>query len=98
MKLDEKILNDRWYATLPPLTPWFPPTKRPVRPGVYMVDQSHPDQIEQCVFSLWNGKNWHPQGSTPEDALKWACYGPIKTGRYRPHAFRKWRGLKGEEE
>lgn len=98
MKLDEKMLNDRWYATLPPLTPWFPPTKRPVRPGVYMVDQSHPDQIEQCVFSLWNGKNWHPQGSTPEDALKWACFGPIKTGRYRLHPFRKWRGLVGEKQ
>lgn len=89
---------DPWYAKFPPLTPWFPPTKRPVRPGVYMVDQSWPDQVEQCVFSLWDGKNWHPQGSTPEEALKWACYGPIKTGRYRPHAFRKWRGLKGKED
>ena len=58
MKLNDPWLKasiDRWYTKFPPLTPWFPHEVVPVRPGVYMVDQSWPDQVEQPVFSLWDG-------------------------------------------
>ena len=48
-----KVNFDRWYTKYPPLTPWFPHKVAPVRVGVYMVDQSWPDQVEQPVFSLW---------------------------------------------
>ena len=101
MKLNDprlQMLNDRWYAKLPPLTPWFPHDELPVRPGVYMVDQSEPDQIEQPVFALWDGNSWYPQGTTPENALRYVCFGPIKRGPYMHTPFRKWRGLKGKEE
>jgi hypothetical protein len=92
-----KVSIDRWYTKFPPLTPWFPHDVVPVRVGVYMVDQSWPDQVEQPVFSLWDGNSWYPQGSTPDDALRWVCYGPIKRGEYMAPAFRQWRGLRGEE-
>ena len=89
-----KVNFDRWYTKYPPLTPWFSHKVAPVRVGVYMVDQSWPDQVEQPVFSLWDGKNWYPQGSTPDDALRYVCFGPIAHGKYMAPAFRQWRGVK----
>jgi hypothetical protein len=89
-----KVNFDRWYTKYPPLTPWFPHKVAPVRVGVYMVDQSWPDQVEQPVFSLWDGNNWYPQGSTPDDALRYVCFGPIAHGKYMAPAFRQWRGVK----
>lgn len=75
-----------WYTKFPPLTPWFGPGEEPTRVGVYMVDQSR-NEFPQPVFSFWDGGNWYPQGSLPNDAMKWVCYGPIKG------SFRQWRGL-----
>ena len=75
----------------PNVTPWFQMKTPPVRPGVYMVDQSWPGQLPQEVFSFWDGNSWYPQDSAPEKAMRWVCYGPKKG------AFRRWRGLKGEE-
>lgn len=83
----EERLN-LWYAKFPALTPWFGPEQEPMRVGVYMVDQSH-QGFEQPVFSFWDGGNWYPQGSLPNDAMKWVCYGPIQ------YEFRRWRGLQG---
>ena len=94
---DMKDTFDRWYSTFPPLTPWFPFDQPPVRPGIYMVDQSWPDQLEQPVFSLWDGNSWYPQGSTPDDAWRYVCFGPIKSGQYMQIPFRQWRGLRSKE-
>ncbi len=74
-----------------PLTPWFPPDKPPIRPGVYIVDQSWPGQKTESVYAYWDGTNWYPQGTTPNDAMYTMCYG-LKKGR----PFKQWRGLKGE--
>ena len=82
---DEERLN-LWYAKFPALTPWFGPEQKPVRVGVYMVDQSR-DGFEQPVFSFWDGAHWYPQDSLPDKVMRWVCYGPIK------NRFRKWRGL-----
>ena len=86
-----KEAYERWIATFPPLTPWFPGTQPPARAGVYMVDQARLSDVPQCVFSLWSGRHWYIQGSTPKDALKWICYGPNKR-----EYFRQWRGLMEE--
>ena len=100
MKLDDLDLRmkasvDLWYTKFPPLTPWFNHMIKPFRSGVYMVDQSWPDQVEQPVFSLWDGKDWYPQGTSPDDALRWVCYGPIVRDKHMRPAFRQWRGLRG---
>ena len=81
-----------WYEKFPPLTPWLPGEEKPVRQGVYMVDQSWPGEETQPVFSYWDGANWYPQDSEPDKAMRWLCYGP-KKGR----PFKQWRGLKGAE-
>jgi len=78
----------------PFLTPWFPSDVAPVRPGVYMVDQSwRPGQEIESVYAYWDGIDWYPQGSSPKDAMYTRSYGPKKNGQ----KFRQWRGLKGEE-
>jgi hypothetical protein len=76
----------------PFLTPWFPPDIPPVRPGIYMVDQSWTDRETESVYAYWDGTEWYPQGSTVKDAAYTMCYGP-KKGR----PFKRWRGLKGEQ-
>ena len=76
----------------PFLTPWFPPDQPPVRPGIYMVDQSWTDRETESVYAYWDGTEWYPQGSTVKDAAYTMCYGP-KKGR----PFKRWRGLKGEQ-
>jgi hypothetical protein len=44
------------------LTPWFPPHVKPVRVGVYQVedDRIEPKILENIrpIFSYWNGQNW----------------------------------------
>ncbi len=76
------------------LTPWFPEPVKPVRPGVYMVDQSwRPGQETEEVYAYFDGKYWYPQGSSPKDAMYTMCYG-VKKGP----PFKQWRGLKGEEK
>lgn len=69
------------------LTPWFPGETKPVRPGIYMVDQSWPGQEPQRVFSYWDGAHWYPQASKPEKVMQWICYGPRKI------PFRQWCGI-----
>ena len=86
IKTEER--TNLWYAKFPPLTPWFGPEQDPVRPGVYMVDQGRDGSFVQPVFSFWDGSDWYPQGSLPNDAMKLICYGPIRC------KFRQWRGLK----
>lgn len=74
-----------------PRTPWFPSDVDPIRPGVYMVDQSwRPDQEIEAVYAYWDGLDWYPQGSSPSDAMYTRSYGPRQK-------FRQWRGLRGEE-
>lgn len=73
------------------LTPWFSMDVAPIYPGVYMVDQSWPDQETEAVYAYWDCVNWYPQGSTPKDAMYTMCYGPTKG---RP--FKQWRGLAEE--
>jgi hypothetical protein len=76
------------------LTPWFPEPVKPVRPGVYMVDQSwRPGQEIEVVYAFFDGGHWYSQGSSPKDAMYTMCYGPRKGG-----PFKQWRGLKGKEE
>lgn len=74
--------------TYPNITPWFPGDVSPVRPGVYMIDQSRSnDTYAEEVFSYWDGKFWYQQDSEPKYAMLWVCYGPKKAPVYR------WRGL-----
>jgi hypothetical protein len=78
----------------PNLTPWFLMDTPPVRYGIYMVDQSWPDEkYPQEVFSFWDGHHWYPQGSSPDKAMRYVCCG-MANGR----PFKQWRGLRGEEE
>lgn len=45
------------------LTPWFPGTVKPVRPGVYQ-------RIVWCrrTYSFWDGQHWHAGTESPKPA------------------------------
>lgn len=67
------------------LTPWFPASVLPVRPGVYERDIPYPDQ-----FSFWTGTHWRWSDRTPETAAR--AGGPSATQNAR------WRGLAEKPE
>ena len=71
------------------LTPWFSGKQKPVRVGVYMVDQSWPDsEIQpQAVYAYWDGTYWYPQATYAHLAVDLICHGPSK------YPFRQWRGV-----
>ncbi len=62
------------------LTPWFPSTVQPARPGVYERDLPYPDQ-----FSFWTGTCWLWSGRTPEQAADSLGASAIQ--------YVRWRGL-----
>jgi hypothetical protein len=67
----------------PRLTPWFPWSVRPVRAGMYRV-QDHTMRCGCCWSDAhWDGKEWHSDLFTP--------------GVYRTMIFdsqmKRWRGL-----
>lgn len=59
------------------LTPWFPPTIKPVHRGEYLTRDGANDDLPTMM--LWDGKAWRYCDGT---IAKWA----IKRGR-------EWRGL-----
>lgn len=70
------------------LTPWFPPHKKPTRPGVYRtryfsVIYSYSGYTYS--FSLWDGENWRVGRLTKEAAAHVELRSDIQN--------REWRGI-----
>lgn len=65
------------------LTPWFPPSERPDRNGVYEL--SMPPGYGR--FSFWNGRFWGNWANTPAGAEYYDCE------LYIQNIGVRWRGL-----
>jgi hypothetical protein len=69
------------------LTPWFPGTVKPARPGVY----ERTDHDEMWDFARWDGRRWMCGQLTPEEADTLVMHESM----YQPHhgdtGF-SWRG------
>lgn len=65
------------------VTPWFPSSIKPVRAGLYEV-QDHTMSCNCCWFTArWDGKEWFSNLHSPP-------------GRYTTHLFgdvKRWRGI-----
>jgi len=48
------------------LTPWFPAKVKPVRAGVYEIQE---DELP-VWYRRWDGKNWYVGDPTPEGAAQ----------------------------
>jgi hypothetical protein len=66
-------------------TPWFPPTKKPVRPGVYQI-KAYAD----AWFRRWDGLTWYYGAETPAKAAQ-------RSEPYPTFADESWRGILKEE-
>jgi hypothetical protein len=79
------IMND---TPKPKLTPWFPGSVDPMRPGVYECDWRECNWLGGRWYCRWDGKAWH-----------YGTYYPIKRhmAKIPPHradsALKRWRGL-----
>ena len=62
------------------LTPWFPGSRKPVRPGVYIRDIAG-----NPAFAMWAGAYWMASAPTPERAAS----ARLVSGLQR----KRWRGL-----
>lgn len=72
--------------SLPPVTPWFPGSVNPARPGVYQVVIG----LTIMRFAFWDGSNWRGFASpTPAQANQ--PTGPV--WRLQPTC---WRGLSAD--
>lgn len=69
------------------LTPWFPETVKPTRPGVYLTEVVY---IEGD-FSYFDGERWYCAGDTPDQALNLHRHHMVSG--YKGKA---WRGLAKE--
>jgi hypothetical protein len=67
------------------VTPWFPASVKPARPGVYERLTSWRDN----VFALWNGEHWLMYTPTPETASR-------QTSKSAHQDF-AWRGIVGPD-
>ena len=68
------------------LTPWFPETIKPVRPGVYQTTSVCALEV---FYSYWGGRAWGWPSFTPHSAFVYKNY-------VSPIQARRWRGLAEE--
>ncbi len=66
------------------LTPWFPADVKPVRAGVYEIQDS-----AASWYRRWDGKNWYIGDATPERAAQEAVV-------LASYLRAPWRGLAEE--
>lgn len=70
------------------MTPPFPRTVKPARPGVYQSTHEN-DSSGEVWFSYWNGRRWNGGWYTPRRANH-----PInRSVREGAHPVQTWRGL-----
>lgn len=69
------------------LTPWFLPTKKPVRKGVYETKYHLYGREFQHGYSYWDGKNWANSSSSIDSAYA------IKDWLEGAIQEKNWRGL-----
>lgn len=62
------------------LTPWFPPTTKPVYVGVY--DVADGDMFKSPWFRFWDGEKWKQGDETPYNASM-CRLDAIRIGRWR---------------
>lgn len=65
------------------LTPWFPPSVKPARVGVYSVVSA---ALPAKGYSFWNGERWSAQVDKASAAAKLKCIRAI-------YQDKLWRGL-----
>lgn len=53
-----------------PLTPWYPPSVKPVRKGLYIIGSDY-----LSVLSEWNGKKWVRPDKKPMSNQDWSWRG-----------------------
>lgn len=66
-------------------TPWFPPTEKPVRPGVYQIKAT-----AEAWFRRWDGHTWHYGADTSARAA-------LRNAPFPEWANEPWRGILKEE-
>ena len=84
------------------LTPWFPASTPPVRPGVYNRNMEHasvPDNDAKLPYAYWTGKHWLCSGKTPEKAAAVLTWNH-PTWDYALSAYQNlpWRGFTTEQK
>lgn len=72
-------------TTKPTLTPWYPTSIKPARPGVYRTSFKpfSSDDSAREGYSYWNGKKWSTQRPSRKRAEKADTFGAIQSKRWR---------------
>ena len=69
----------------PKLTPWYPSSVKPARPGVYNTSYVDSWHSKWTGYSYWDGRAWTSQCRDPERARV--------SGTYYANQNKRWRGL-----
>ena len=73
------------------LTPWFPPSVKPVWHGLYETEDSDLNGMRH--YNLWDGERWY-YGNSDLDASGWDMEEWPKNAK----SLARWRGLAKEPQ